>query len=223
MKWKMAIALIPVALTIFLVITIMSIVAAVFGNEETIIKSNFTLPFDTNEFTITSSFKVREDPISGEIKKHNGIDVVPSGSQNILAVADGIVIESDIDGQGAEYVIIEHNIDNTKFKSGYWHLKEESRIVKVGDQVKQGQQIGIMGNTGYSTGAHLHFFLQKYNSNKKEYKYEDPKIIFKTKNLSENINLYDYDNQKFQHSDFLDDKFPIFDPSIKYDDLIYNK
>lgn len=216
----MIIALLPIAGIVFIVLIIIAIIASCFGNEETLIRRNFTLPFNSKNYTITSPFSVRIDPISGETKEHKAIDVVPNETTDILAVADGIVTESSVDGYGAEYVIIEHNIGNNKYKTGYWHLKEDSRIVNVGDQVKQGQQIGIMGDTGYSTGAHLHFFLQEYNKNKKEYEYKDPNIIFKYKLLPEHVNLYDYENNKFHNSDYLDDKFQLFDPSIKYDSSI---
>jgi murein DD-endopeptidase MepM/ murein hydrolase activator NlpD len=217
MKGKMIIALLPVALIVFVVLIILAIIAACFGNEEMIIRSSFTLPFNTTDYVITSPFGTREDPISSEIKTHNGVDVVPHGTTDILAVGDGVVVSSDIDSQGAEYVIIEHNFGGTKYRTGYWHLKENSRCVKVGDNVKQGQQIGIMGSTGYSTGPHLHFFLQEYDSSKKSFEYKDPINIIKNKILPESVNLYNYDTNSYQQSNPFENRFDLIDPNNRYE------
>lgn len=51
------------------------------------------------------------------------MDIVPVGTTNILATADGEVIASTTDSAGAEYVMIQHNINGTLYQSGYWHLK----------------------------------------------------------------------------------------------------
>ena len=93
--------------------------------------------------------------------------------------------------------MIEHTVDNTKYRSSYWHLKENSRVVKTGEEVKQGQQIGVMGNTGYSTGTHLHFALEKYNSITEEYEYIDPSGIIKSSESCSNCNLYDYKKNEY--------------------------
>ena len=217
MKGKMIIALLPVALIVFVVLIILAIIAACFGNEEMIIRSSFTLPFNTTDYVITSPFGTREDSISSEIKTHNGVDVVPHGTTDILAVGDGVVVSSDIDSQGAEYVIIEHNFGGTKYRTGYWHLKENSRCVKVGDNVKQGQQIGIMGSTGYSTGPHLHLFLQEYDSSKKSFEYKDPINIIKNKILPESVNLYNYDTNSYQQSNPFENRFDLIEPNNRYE------
>ena len=54
-----------------------------------------------------------------------------------------------------------------------------------------------MGNTGYSTGMHLHFVLQEYNPKENKFEYIDPTSIIKNKILAPNINLYDYINSQF--------------------------
>ncbi len=193
----MLIALLPVVLVIFLVLIILAICAALFGSKESLYKSSFVLPFDTTNFSITSPYGERIDPISNEQKFHSGIDVVPT-SLNLVAVADGIVITSAYDPDSAgEHVIIEHKISGTTYRSGYYHLQENSRVVKSGEQVKQGQQIGLMGSTGYSTGTHLHFVLQEYNAKEKKFDYTDPTSIIKNKILAKSFNLYDYTNNRF--------------------------
>ena len=193
----MLIAILPVAAILFLVLIILAILVAIFGGQESFYKSNFVLPFDTTQYSITSPYGERIDPISSEVKFHYGIDVVPI-SNNIVAIADGTIITSayDPDSSG-EYVIIEHKISGSTYRSSYYHLKENSRVVKNGEQVKQGQQIGIMGSTGYSTGTHLHFVLQEYDTKTQKFEYVDPTSIIKNNITAKSFNLYDYDNNKF--------------------------
>jgi murein DD-endopeptidase MepM/ murein hydrolase activator NlpD len=84
----------------------------------------------------------------------------------ICAVRDGVVIRIKADGKrgggnvkyrtDGNYVVIQHN-DSTR--SGYWHLRHEALFVKVGDQVKQGQVIGLSGKSGYTYFPHLHFIV----------------------------------------------------------------
>lgn len=193
----MLLPLLPVAGVLLIVLIILGVCAALFGSQESFYKSSFVLPFDTTEFSITSPYGERIDPISNEEKFHSGIDVVPT-SLNIVAVADGTVITSAYDPDSAgEYVIIEHKLSGTTYRTGYYHLQENSRVVKTGEQIKQGQQIGIMGSTGYSTGVHLHFVLQEYNSKTKNFDYTDPTSIIKNKILAKSFNLYDYTNNRF--------------------------
>lgn len=105
---------------------------------------------------ISSAFGNRVHPITGETTFHNGIDfAVPEGTE-VVSPADGVVrlIDGLGDAGGLE-LIIDH--DNG-FTTGYAHL---SRIeVASGERVKQGQVIALSGNTGNTTGAHLHFTMR---------------------------------------------------------------
>lgn len=219
MKGKALIALLPVALILFVVLIVLAIIAAVFGNKDMIIRSNFALPFNTTEYTITSPFGIRVDPITKEENvNHNGTDVVPIGTTDILAVGDGVVVSSAIDSAGAEYVIIEHNFSGTKYRTGYWHLKENSRCVKVGDQVKQGQQIGIMGETGRATGPHLHLIWWEYDASKGSFEYKDAAVeLLDKKILPESVNLYNYDTNSYNKSNPFEDRFKPLDPNNRYE------
>lgn len=123
MKGKMIIALLPVAFIIFIVLIIVALLTSLFGNQEMTYKTSFVLPFDTNNFTITSDYGLRDDPFTNEKSKHNGIDVVPVNTKNIVAIADGKVVASTLDSAGAEYVLIEHKINGTTYRSGYWQEK----------------------------------------------------------------------------------------------------
>jgi murein DD-endopeptidase MepM/ murein hydrolase activator NlpD len=104
---------------------------------------------------VTSSLGNRNDPISGEKASHKGIDIgVPTGS-SVLATYDGVVKFVGSNSARGKYVVVYHNdIDLT---SVYQHLSSYS--VKVGQTVSKGQMIAKSGNTGKSTGPHLHFEL----------------------------------------------------------------
>jgi hypothetical protein len=126
----------------------------------------FILPVSPNGCTVTSPYAYRHDPDTGKIVMHRAIDVAMSSSSNnpILAVADGIVTVAHNSVKGVDYsagcgnyVYIDHIIDGVTYQTRYCHMVYNSITVNVGDTVFKGQQIGIMGTTGYSTGVHLHF------------------------------------------------------------------
>lgn len=101
---------------------------------------------------ITSPFGYRTHPITGEYLYHNGVDVAVVTGTDIKAPADGIVDSSYYNDVGGLQVVLKH--DNG-YKTGYAHLSQA--LVAVGETVKQGQVIAKSGNTGRSTGPHLHF------------------------------------------------------------------
>lgn len=88
---------------------------------------------------------------------HYGTDIGAGGRTNvpIVSVADGVVSYVGPLSTYGNIVRVQHNIDGYKFETLYAHLATYK--VKKGDTVKKGQQIGVMGNTGNSTGPHLHF------------------------------------------------------------------
>ena len=83
---------------------------------------------------------------------HAAIDIVPNESFNIYSAYDGEVITNSYRNDNGNYLVIKQ--DNGYYIL-YAHLSE--KLVNVGEQVKKGQLIGIMGMTGHATGIHLHF------------------------------------------------------------------
>ncbi|USK33583.1 peptidoglycan DD-metalloendopeptidase family protein [Bacillus sp. F19] len=89
-------------------------------------------------------------------KLHAGIDIANRASNvPVVAAAAGTVIRSYYSSSYGNCVFISHNIDGKVYTTVYAHL--EARNVSSGQSVSKGQQLGIMGNTGRSTGKHLHF------------------------------------------------------------------
>lgn len=110
---------------------------------------------------ISSWFGPRDNPVTGEYQSaHGALDIVPKGGSSICAAASGTVVLSETNygasGYG-NYVIIEHE---NKYWTLYGHMLD-APLVSVGQQVTAGQQIGIVGSTGNSTGPHLHFEIRK--------------------------------------------------------------
>lgn len=104
--------------------------------------------------TVTSTFGERNDPVNGQIAVHKGIDINASENTNILAAFNGKVKSLGDDKSLGKYIIIDHgNGAETK----YGHLN--TILVNKGDAVMKGDVIAKSGNTGKSTGPHLHFEL----------------------------------------------------------------
>jgi len=108
---------------------------------------------------ITSNYGMRKDPISGKLAFHTGIDLRANTGTTVMAALDGTVSVVDENWLYGKYIILSH--DNG-YKTLYGHLNSFS--VKQGDKVARGKKIGEAGNTGYSTGAHLHFTIYDKNN-----------------------------------------------------------
>lgn len=120
-------------------------------------------PFESGEYRLTSPYGQRM--LNGSWQNHNGVDLVGVGSSAVCSVCDGTVLSSQIitdktnrTWEWGNYVSVQAS-DGTVIY--YCHLA--SRAVKKGDRVKKGQRLGIMGNTGYSFGAHTHFEVRRNN------------------------------------------------------------
>jgi len=112
-------------------------------------------PSETSK-TITSLFGKRNIELYGYEREHTGIDIHGAIGTNVYAIADGTVIVSTYDDGWGEYMIINHG-DN--ILSLYAHMN--CRTLKRGESVTRGQRIGELGNTGFSSGPHLHFEIRE--------------------------------------------------------------
>ena len=108
-------------------------------------------PVKTAEFT--SGYGIRSDPFRGRAARHQGIDLAAPQGTPIYATADGIVSEAAYNSGGyGNLVKLDHG---RGIETRYGHLS--TFLVRAGQRVVRGQQIGRMGSTGRSTGSHLHY------------------------------------------------------------------
>ncbi|MDR2731326.1 MAG: peptidoglycan DD-metalloendopeptidase family protein [Treponema sp.] len=108
---------------------------------------------------ITSNYGMRKDPISGGLNFHTGLDLRADIGTTVVAALDGVVSVTAENWLYGRHIIISH--DNG-YKTLYGHLNSFS--VKQGERVARGKKIGESGNTGYSTGPHLHFTIYDKNN-----------------------------------------------------------
>lgn len=112
---------------------------------------------------ISSRFGPRSSPGGIGSTNHKGVDFTPGQGTPITAIAAGVVSHvqrSDSGGLGV-YVVIDHVIDGQNISSWYGHMLTGSPLVSEGQPVLVGQPIGSVGNTGTSTGAHLHLEIHE--------------------------------------------------------------
>lgn len=118
--------------------------------------SKIVMPLKSNLY-ITSGYGSRIHPIFGSLKMHNGIDL-KANYEDVHAVLDGIISEAGWDSKGGgNFIKIKHF---NRFETSYLHLSEI--YCKVGEKVRAGFIIGKSGNTGNSTGPHLHFAVKEF-------------------------------------------------------------
>lgn len=102
--------------------------------------------------TVSSMFGRRIDPMNGLAAFHEGVDIREAWGATIKAPADGTVLRSAFDGSYGNFIVLDHG---NHFRTRYLHLQKS--LVRPGDSVKRGEVIGLVGNTGRSTGPHLHY------------------------------------------------------------------
>ena len=121
--------------------------------------SKIVMPLN-REISITSPYGTRMHPIFGASKFHNGIDLA-ANYENVYSVLDGIVTETGWDNNGGgNYLKIKHF---DRFETAYLHLSEI--YYRVGEFIKAGFIIAKSGNSGNSTGPHLHFSVKEFGQN----------------------------------------------------------
>jgi murein DD-endopeptidase MepM/ murein hydrolase activator NlpD len=107
---------------------------------------------------VTSGFGVRSDPYTGKNTMHTGIDIANQPGIPVIATARGVVTFSGSSGGFGKVVVIDHGYG---VRTRYAHLSESQ--VRVGDHAERGDVLGKIGNSGRSTGPHLHYEVEVNN------------------------------------------------------------
>lgn len=140
------------------------------GTGPSVLKTNFhnyaSAMLPTTSHEVSSDFGWRTAPCTGCSSDHKGVDFVPGDGEPVFAILDGLVTEAGRNGGYGYWVKIEHRVmvDETveMWESVYAHMQKNStpEEVFIGAVVKRGDLLGKVGNTGVSTGPHLHFELR---------------------------------------------------------------
>jgi murein DD-endopeptidase MepM/ murein hydrolase activator NlpD len=101
---------------------------------------------------VTSDFGQRLDPYTAERVMHQGLDIAAPHGKEVYAPSDGTVVFAGLEGGYGNVLVIDHGYG---IKTRYGHLSR--LMVKAGDKIKRGALIAAVGNTGRSTGPHLHY------------------------------------------------------------------
>jgi murein DD-endopeptidase MepM/ murein hydrolase activator NlpD len=118
-------------------------------------KVKIAMPLN-RKIEITSPYGIRTHPVFGVYKFHNGVDL-DAHYENVYSVLDGIVTETGWNNNGGNYIKIRHF---NRFETTYLHLSEI--YYRVGEPVNAGFIIAKSGNSGSSTGPHLHFSVKEF-------------------------------------------------------------
>ncbi|MBD8983720.1 MAG: M23 family metallopeptidase [Bacteroides cellulosilyticus] len=128
------------------------------------VRQYLSVSYPMDKMVVNSSYGWRCDPFTGKQSLHNGIDL-RARSNEVYAMMEGEVIKVGYDKRSGNYVTIRHG----NYTISYCHLSKA--LVRKNTVVKAGEVVAITGNTGRSTGEHLHLFV-KYKG-----KYVNPDIL----------------------------------------------
>lgn len=129
--------------------------------------NKFTKPLTKTK--ITSKFGNRTNPITKVIEFHNGVDLSAVVGTPIYAPADSIVTAKYNDAKGGNQLIIQHN----DYKFGFAHLQSYAPGIEINKKIQKGDIIAYTGQSGMTTGGHLHFVVRFKNIP------ENPELFFK--------------------------------------------
>ncbi len=129
-----------------------------------ILEYNKYVAYPLKSVHISSGFGIRRHPISHKYVLHNGIDL-HARHENVLSMLPGRVLRVGYDNRSGKYVTVQ----TANYTVSYCHLSEQ--YVKTNDYLHAGEPLGLTGNTGASTGEHLHL------TTKKDGKAFDPTIL----------------------------------------------
>jgi len=125
-----------------------------------------------NQIGLSSNYGTRLDPFTQLLAQHPGVDFSAPAGTPILAAGDGVVVRAEYDSAYGNFIEIAHA---DHFISKYAHARKMH--VQAGQKVKRGQVIGEVGNTGRSTGPHLHYEISHHG------KMINPMQILTTQNI----------------------------------------
>lgn len=106
-------------------------------------------------YWFSSGFGYRAHPLTGKSQFHNGLDIAAALGTPVIAAANGVITEMTKDSFFGNMITIEHRA--SQMKTLYGHLKNHADGLQVGQEVKRNDIIGYVGNSGRSTGTHLHY------------------------------------------------------------------
>jgi len=110
------------------------------------------LPINIKDYTMSSGYGYRRDPIYGTTKFHAGLDFAAATGTPVFATADAVVVSAERRSSYGNCIDLDHGYN---YLTRYAHLSQI--LVKPGQQIKRGELIGKVGSTGKSTGSHLHY------------------------------------------------------------------
>ena len=125
---------------------------------------------DSPGYWFSSGFGRRPHPLTGRLQFHNGLDIAANWGTPVIATANGVIEQVTKDPFFGNMVQIEHKA--SQMKTLYGHLKNHADGLQVGQQVKRGTVIGYVGNSGRSTGNHLHYGVYANG------KWQEPQILY---------------------------------------------
>ncbi|WP_162937915.1 M23 family metallopeptidase [Kiloniella sp. EL199] len=118
--------------------------------QDVVAKLPLTTPID--QYRITSSFGKRRDPVTGKTSVHNGLDMAAPMKSSVYAPAPGKIVYAGWRGRYGRLVEIDHG---NGIRTRYGHLRK--LLVKQGQEVSHREKIALLGNSGRSTGPHVHY------------------------------------------------------------------
>jgi murein DD-endopeptidase MepM/ murein hydrolase activator NlpD len=121
---------------------------------------------------ISRGFGKHTDPFTGQLRQHDGLDIVNRVGTAVVATADGKVIQKGWQNDYGWMVVIDHGYG---YQTAYGHL--DSIVANKGERVQRGQTIATLGNSGRSTGPHLHYEVRVNGSAVNPYRYILPEVI----------------------------------------------
>lgn len=130
-----------------------SVIRSAKRNDDSLLSVPAILPVAPSSFRVSSSFGWRIHPIKHHKIHHDGLDMATNEGRSVYSSGNGIVVSTSNDRLGyGKQVVVDHGFG---YKTRYAHLSKIS--VSVGDTVCRGSEVGKVGNSGISTGPHLHY------------------------------------------------------------------